>query len=253
MSKIYIDPGHGGKDPGAVGINGVHEADINLKVAKYLKKELERNGQTIKMSRETDVTKELEDRVNEANKWGADIFISIHCNAYEDESANGTETYVYKRGYEAEKIADKVHAQLMIALDTKNRCLVTTGGKKVNIIKEANYYVLRKTTMPANLVELAFVTNKKDCAKLVDDSYQKKSAIAICKGICTYLGITYKEEKKVVEKNDYTGHWAEAAIKEMIEDKIMVGDGKGTFRPNDAITRAEVAQVVSNLKKYLGK
>lgn len=253
MSKIYIDPGHGGKDPGAVGIGGVHEADINLKVAKYLRKELERQGQGVKMSRDTDTTKELSQRTTEANTLGADIYCSIHCNAYEKESANGTETYVYKRGGKAEQIADKVHAQLMLALDTTNRCLQTINGKKVNVIKEASLYVLRKTTMPAFLVELAFITNKEDCAKLVDPSFQKKCAIAICKGICTYLGITYKGEEKDVEKKDYIGHWAEAVIDEMVKDKIMVGDGKGNFRPNDAITRAEVAKTISNLKKYLGK
>jgi N-acetylmuramoyl-L-alanine amidase len=253
MAKIYIDAGHGGKDPGAIGIGGAREADINLKVAKYLKKELERNGQTIKMCRTTDATKELAERTNEANKWGADIYCSIHCNAWKEESANGTETYVYKRGYKAEQIADKIHAQLMLALSTRNRCLETVNGKKVNVIKEANFYVLRKTTMPAFLVELAFITNKADCAKLVDASYQKKCAIAVCKGICTYLGITYKGEEKVVKKNDYTGHWAEAAIQEMVDKKIMVGDGKGTFRPDDTITRAEIAQMASNLLKHLGK
>lgn len=252
MAKIYIDAGHGGKDPGAIGVGGVHEADINLKVAKYLQAELKRNGQTIKMCRTTDVTKELSERTTEANKWGADIYCSIHCNAFNDVSANGTETYVYKRGYEAERIADKVHSQLMLVLNTRNRCLETVNGKKVNVIKEANFYVLRKTSMPAFLVELAFVTNKEDCAKLVDDAIQKKCAIAICKGICTHLGITYKAEEKEV-KNDYTGHWAEAAIKEMADKKIMVGDGKGKFRPDDAITRAEVAKTISNLLKYLGK
>lgn len=253
MSKIYIDPGHGGKDAGAIGINGKYEATVNLNVAKYLKKELERNGQTVKMCRTTNITKELSERTTEANNWGADIYCSIHCNAAEYESANGTETYVYKRGSKAEQIADKVHAQLMLALDTANRCIQTINGKKVNVVKEANFYVLRKTVMPAILVELGFITNKEDCAKLVDASIQKNCAIAICKGICTYLGITYKGEEKEVEKKDYTGHWAEDVIDEMVEDKIMVGDGKGNFRPNDAITRAEVAKTISNLKKYLGK
>lgn len=253
MAKIYIDPGHGGKDPGAVGVGGVHEADINLKVAKYLQEELKRNGQTAKMCRTIDATKELSERTTEANEWGADIYCSIHCNAYEKESANGTETYVYKRGYKAEQIADEVHVHLMLALNTRNRCLATVNGKNVNVIKEANFYVLRKTTMPAFLVELAFITNKEDCAKLTNATYQKNCAVAICKGICAYLGVTYKEEEKEVAKNDYTSHWAESAIQGMVDKKIMVGDGKGNFRPDDNITRAEVAQTITNLLKYLGK
>lgn len=252
MAKIYIDPGHGGKDPGAIGVGGVHEADINLKVAKYLQEELNRNKQTVKMGRTTDVTKELSERTTEANNWGADIYCSIHCNAFEKESANGTETYVYQRGYRAEQIADKVHAELMLVLNTTNRCLQTVNGKKVNVIKEANFYVLRKTTMPAFLIELAFITNKEDCAKLVDETCQKKCAIAICKGICSYLGIAYKGEEKEM-KNDYAGHWAKDSIQSMIDKKIMVGDGNGTFRPDGNITRAEVAKTIDNLLKYLGK
>lgn len=247
MSKIYIDAGHGGADPGAIGVGGVHEADINLKVALHLQDELERNGQTVKMCRTHDIYKDLSERTAEANAWGADYYISIHCNAYDGASANGTETYCYKKGGNGEKIAKAIQKELLVVLKTSDRCKDYGGSK------EANFYVLRKTNMPAALTELAFVTNKGDCAKLVDASYQKKCAVAICKGICSYLGVTYKAEEKEVEKNDYTGHWAEAAIKEVIKDKTMVGDGNGKFRPNDKITRGEVAQLVVNLKKYFGK
>lgn len=243
MAKIYIDAGHGGKDPGAIGVGSVHEADINLAVAKYLQTELKRQGQTIKMSRTEDTTKELNDRPKEANTWGADLVVSIHCNAYTNASANGTETYVYKKnGGNAEKLANKVQPNLVSTLSTTNRG-----------VKEGNLAMVRDTKAPAILIELAFVTNQSDCNKVNNATGQKKCAVAICKGICTYLGITYKGEEKEVEKNDYTGHWAETAIKEMVEKKLMVGDDKGTFRPNDAITRGEVAQVISTLLKYLGK
>jgi N-acetylmuramoyl-L-alanine amidase len=241
MSKIYIDPGHGGKDPGAIGVNGVHEADINLKVAKYLKVELERHGQEVRMSRETDVAKTLDERVNDANNWGADIFCSTHCNAFSIASAKGTETLIYANGGNAEKIAKKVHSNIVATLKTSDR------GIRVR----PELVVLRKTKAPAVLCELGFITNEDDCAKLVDASYQKKCAIAICKGILSHLGIIYKEEVKVT--NDYTGHWAEPAIKEMGDKGIMVGDGKGNFRPNDSLTRGELAQAISNLLKYLGK
>lgn len=191
MVKVYIDAGHGGSDPGAIGIGGVREADINLAVSKHLKAELERHGIAVKMSRTSDTTKSLEARAAEANSWGADIVGSIHCNAFDEESANGTETWVYKFGSNAEKIAKGVNANLVSVLDTYNRG-----------IKAGNLYMVRKTIAPAFLVELAFVSNKADCAKLVKDAYQKECAVAICKGICDYLGVTYKASEPTWVKDD---------------------------------------------------
>lgn len=240
-TKIYIDPGHGGKDPGAVGIDGINESTITLAVAKCLQTELKRQGFSVKMSRTTDTYKSLAERTSEANSWGADIVVSIHCNAFEDSSANGTETYVYKYGYKSSLLANDVQINLVSTLGTKNRG-----------VKEGNLAMVRDTVAPAILVELAFITNKTDCAKVDNANEQKKCAISICKGICSYLGITYTKEENKMEK-DYKGHWAEDAIEEMVKNKIMVGDGKGTFRPDDGITRAEVAKTIYNLLKYLGK
>lgn len=241
MTKIYVDAGHGGSDPGAIGIGNVHEADVNLLVAKYLQTELKRQGISVKMSRTTDATKALNDRPKEANKWGADIVVSIHCNAFEKASANGTETLIYKKGGNAEKIAKKVQPNLISVLKTTDRG-----------VKEGNLAMVRDTKAPAILVELAFVTNKDDCSKLINTTYQKNCAVAICKGICSYLGITYKKEEIKV-KTDYSTHWAKSAIQTVVDKKIMVGDGNGNFRPDDKITRAEVAQTITNLLKHLGK
>lgn len=239
-TKIYVDAGHGGNDPGAVGIGAVKESTITLAVAKYLQTELNRQGITVKMSRDSDVAKSLKTRCNEANKFGADIVVSIHCNAYEYTSATGTETYVYKLGGNAEKIANKVQANLVSALSTKDR------GVKVG-----NLAMVRDTNAPAILCELAFITNEAECSKVNNSAGQKKCAVAICKGICTYLGITYKEETTAVNTNvktDYKGHWAEKAIDYVVEKKYMVGDGNGTFRPNDKLTRAEMAQILYNIE-----
>ncbi len=241
MKKIYIDPGHGGTDPGAVGIANIEEGDITLAVAKYLKVELERQKVSVKMSRTTDASKTLATRSAEANSWGADIVCSVHCNSYEKTSANGTEVLIYKKGGNAEKIANKVLANLVKTLKTTNR----------GVKERSDLHILKKTNAPAILCELAFISNKADKEKIDEAKEQKACAIAICKGICEYLGIAYKEEKEV--KKDYIGHWAESAIEEMVEKEIMVGDGKGTFRPDDAITRGEVAKTISNLLKYLGK
>lgn len=241
--KIYIDPGHGGTDPGAVGVANIEEEDITLEVAKYLKVELERQNMSVKMSRTSDASKTLATRAGEANSWGADIVCSVHCNSYDKTSANGTEVLIYKKGGNAEKIANKVLSNLVSTLKTTNR----------GVKERSDLYILRKTNAPAILCELAFISNKADKEKIDEATEQKACAVAICKGICEYLGITYKGEEKEVEKKDYIGHWAEDAIEEMVEKEVMVGDGKGTFRPNDAITRAEVAKTISNLLKYLGK
>lgn len=242
MIKIYIDPGHGGTDPGAVGIANIEEKNITLSVAKYLKIELERQKMSVKMSRTTDELKAIATRATEANSWGADIVCSIHCNSFTNASANGTEVLIYKKGGNAEKIANKVLAHLVSVLKTTNR----------GVKERSDLGILRKTTAPAILCELAFISNKADKVKIDEANEQKACAVAICKGICEYLGITYKGEEKEVKK-DYIGHWAESAIEEMVEKEIMVGDGKGKFRPNDNITRGEVAKLVSNLLKYLGK
>ena len=232
MAKVYVDAGHGGKDVGAIGIGNVHEADINLNVCKHLQTELQRQGIEVKMCRTTDVFKDLKARTSEANKWGADIVCSVHCNAFKDVTANGTEVFCYKMGGNGEKIATYVQNELLSVLGTKSRG-----------VKEGNLAMVRDTNAPAILCELGFITNASDCSKI--RANEKNCAIAICKGICKYLGITYKGETKVT--NDYSKHWAKKAIEYCIEKKYMVGDGKGKFRPNDKLTRGEMAQILYNL------
>lgn len=242
-TKIYIDAGHGGDEPGAVGINKIEEEDITLPVAKYLEAELKRQGITTKMSRTTDSNKTLSVRASEANQWGADIVCSVHCNAYEKASANGTEVIIYKKGGQAEKIASKVLSQLLSVLKTTNR----------GVKEDASLYILRKTNAPAILCEIAFITNKADKEKIDEAAEQKAVAVAICKGICSYLGITYKkEETKKVNKTKFKDEnkmspWAVDAIKKVSELGIMNGDTSGKFRPKDNITREEIAVVIANL------
>lgn len=239
-TRIYIDAGHGGTDCGAIGINKIEEEDITLPVALYLDAELKRHGISTKMSRTTDSNKTLEVRAAEANQWGADIVCSVHCNAYEKASANGTEVIIYKKGGQAEKIASKVLSQLLSVLKTTDR----------GVKEDSTLYILRKTVAPAILCEIAFVTNKADKEKIDEAAEQKAVAVAICKGICSYLGITYKPEK--VQKTKFKDEnkmspWAVDAIKKVSELGIMNGDTSGKFRPKDNITREEIAVVIANL------
>jgi N-acetylmuramoyl-L-alanine amidase len=245
MYKIYIDAGHGGTDAGAIGVGGIKEADINLTAAKYLDAELKRHGISTKMCRTTNATKSLADRAAEANKWGATYICSLHCNAYDNMIANGTETLIYKKGGTAEKLAIKVQAELVSAFKTANR----------GVKERPDLYILRKTTAPAILCEIAFITNNADKAKVDEAAEQKAVAVAICKGICSYLGIAYKKEEINVNKTKFKDEskmssWAIDSIKYVSDKGIMNGDTNGKFNPKKNLTREEAAVIV---KKILEK
>ncbi len=177
--KVFIDPGHGGNDPGAV-VNGIRECDINLLVAKRMKYHLLRHNLQVMMSRETDTTVELNQRTNMANNWGADVLVSIHCNSA-TPAAYGIETYCYMFQYR--KLADSVHAKL---LEDKSLYYYNRG------VKEADFHMLRESYMDACLVEMAFISNERDSQLL--KTQQEGFAIAETKGILSYFGIAWQNE-----------------------------------------------------------
>lgn len=186
--KICIDPGHGGKDPGAVGPGGTKEKDVVLAVAKYLKQELSAIAQ-VTLTRTTDQYVELSERAALANNLGVDYFISVHCNSATNQTAKGTETLVYALGGEAEKLAKTVQARLIDVLKTSDRG-----------VKTRNVYVLRKTKMPAILVELAFISNPEEEKLLTNSVWQQKAAQTIAKGVANYLGINLEGDDEGVQK-----------------------------------------------------
>lgn len=184
--KIFIDQGHNpeGINAGAEG-NGIREQDITYPVGIYLRDILNQDGRfEARTSRNspdevlgTSNATSLASRVNMANSWPADYFISIHCNANTNPTVNGSEVYVYR--------ADSVAGQLArFVLDA----IVERVGTKDNGVREnPSLYVLRRTSMPAILVELAYVTNDEDAQKLINDQYA--FAYAIYEGIVGYLGL----------------------------------------------------------------
>ena len=186
-TKIYIDQGHNpeGINAGAEGF-GYREQDITYAVGIYLRDILLEDGRfevrnsrnTPEESLGTSNATSLAARVRCANEWGADYFISIHCNASENPAANGSEVYVYRQGSVAAALAQQVLEAIVARLGTKN------NGVRVN----PSLYVLRRTRMPAILVELAYITNEEDVQKLVNDQYA--FAYAIYEGLCRYLGLT---------------------------------------------------------------
>jgi len=173
--KVFIDPGHGGRDPGAVR-NGLNEKDANLAIALKLKSKLEAAGFTVVMRRSGDQYSTLDEIVDLANRSGADIFVSIHNNAALSSAAQGTETYWCANGVNgSNQLAGYIQSNLVSQINRANRG-----------VKTANFRVIKYTTMPAALVECAFVSNPTEAELLKSSSFQDKCATGIFNGISRF-------------------------------------------------------------------
>jgi len=196
--KVFIDAGHNhsGVDTGAVG-NGLREQDITYLIASRVEKTLLAKGISVKMSRNslTDnvivggtISDSLRARYTSANSWGADIFVSIHCNAFTNTTAKGCEVYSYKTGGNSEMLAKNILNGIL-----SNTDLMSRGTKT------ANYSVIKNTTMPAVLVETAFITNTDDAKVLGSEDGQKQISKGIAEGIMEYLGIDYSDTQSQID------------------------------------------------------
>lgn len=181
--KIFINPGHGGTDPGACG-NGLKERDVVLKIGKRVENYLRAVGYDVKLFQYDG----LGEICNAANDYGADLFVSIHCNAANGK-ARGTETYCFYGSTNGRKLATAIQRQLIDSIDTVDRG-----------VKEAGFYVLSGTNMPAALVETAFIDNPQDAALLVE--HEDDFARAIARGISDYFA-TDKPLPDVIDAPHY--------------------------------------------------
>lgn len=180
MVKIYIDPGHGGNDPGAQG-NGLQEKNVTLAIANRVKNILtnEYSNATVKMSRTGDQTVSLAARTNDANSWGADYFLSIHINA---GGGTGYEDYIHDSLSDSSRTAslrNTIHAEIVKLINMSNR------GKK-----KANLHVLRESTMSAMLTENGFIDTKADADKMKQNSWLDNVARGHVNGLEKALGLT---------------------------------------------------------------
>ncbi len=178
--KVVIDPGHGGSDPGAVGINGLRETDIVLDVSKNVSKFLTYKGVKTILTRNNDRTLDLQPRVSKANNSKADIFVSIHANATRGKrkDVNGLETYYYS-GYKGYSLAKNIQKQI----------LIVSPQSPDRGVRRSRFYVIRKTSMPAALVEIGFLTGMYDADLLQQKAYRDKMSFAIARGILNYLKV----------------------------------------------------------------
>ena len=173
--KVFIDAGHGGTDPGALGY-GYRDSDLNLQGANKVESKLKSKGIDVKMSRNSDIFYSLSERAEMANDYGADAFVSIHQNSAEAKSANGIETYYNRKKEEDRPLSNDIQKQVISQTGANNRG-----------VKNAEFTVLVKSKMISALVECGFITNELEVKKLSDSSYQDKLATGIANGIEEYL------------------------------------------------------------------
>ena len=233
--KVCIDPGHGGYDPGAVGPTGLREKDVALQIALQVGQRIQAAGIQVAYTRTSDavswpanINQDLAVRSQIANQTGADLFISVHLNSG-SSTAHGTETYYLQFGGQGEQAARLVQSNLTSVLGLTDRG-----------VKTANYYVLRNTTMPAVLVETAFISNPQEEALLRTAAFQEAAAQAIASGICKYFGV------REVNPVDNVSEWAKEAWKWAIEKGLCADDN-----PKDTLTKEQVVFMI--YKAFGGK
>ena len=192
---VFLDPGHGGKDPGAVYYN-TNEKDLTMQVYKKLRKELESLGYTVLTSRDSDVYVDfVTERSKMVNKTDADMFISIHFNATGNPASNraGIQTYSYEEADDyPSKInpywhnhPDRISESNRLAADIHSSLLAETGAKDAGLLK-SSFAVLRETDKPAVLLELGYIDNFNENQQIRSDAYQNRLVAGIVKGIQKY-------------------------------------------------------------------
>ena len=186
---VVIDAGHGGSDPGKVGINNQLEKEINLKIAEILKDFLQAEGIEVVMTRESDAglydegasNKKVQDmkrRLEIIEKADPVIVVSIHQNSYHEEYVKGAQVFYYTHSTDGERAAG-IMQKALLAVDQENH-----RQEKA----DDGYYLLRRTEVPTIIVECGFLSNREEAEKLVDEKYQKKIAKAVVQGIEEFVG-----------------------------------------------------------------
>lgn len=179
---VIIDAGHGGKDPGKVGVNNVLEKDLNLQIAQKVKTKLEELGISVIMTREDDSMEEskvadMKKRVKLINEVKPVIAVSIHQNSYSQADIKGAQVFYYEQSKDGKNAAEIMQHALK-ELDSNN-----TRDIKAN----NTFYMLKKTEVPTIIVECGFLSNAQEAEKLTKEEYQQELAAAICSGIVKWL------------------------------------------------------------------
>lgn len=203
---VVIDPGHGGSDPGAVGPTGLKESIVAWNIACIVADLLERYGITVIFTRNGEERVSINKRIEIANYSKTDYFVSIHINSATNPLATGTETFAYAKGVEGDRLAHSIQRNLVQAIGLADR------GVKYNSLQ-----VVRDTTMPACLVEVAFINNPAEEKLLKDVEFLERAALGIARGILEHLEIDY------IPKEDKPMSWEEKQGLEHLESLVKKG------------------------------
>lgn len=217
MKKVFIDAGHGGKDPGAVA-NGLQEKDIVLAVSLGVKRQLESqyDGVQVLFSRSTDIYLTLKERTDKANAAGADLLVSIHCNA--GGGAGGFETFRYSNASsKSTSFQNVLHGEVMAALKPYG---VLDRGKK-----SKNLHMVRESKMPAVLTENLFIDVAADAARLKRPEVVAAIIQGHVYGIAKYLGLKRKEGAAAADK---APEWKEKGKDWLVKNANVSEDWKAT-------------------------
>ena len=177
--KWYLDFGHGGKDSGAVSANKTKESDTVLKIGMLIKNNLEKEGEKVVTTREKDLYYSLDYRSSKANKENCDYFVSIHMNSSTNKSAKGVEVWVYDEKSKLYTLSKDICTNLSKSINTPNR------GVKIS----KSFSVLRKTKMPALLIEIDFISNPSVESNLASEKYIKDISSSISSTLLSFANI----------------------------------------------------------------
>ena len=186
---VAIDSGHGGIDPGKIGVGGIYEKNVNLAIAKKLKILLEQSGITVIMTRsddnglydESDTNKKAVDmkkRVSIINEGNVNAAVSIHQNSFQSQDVKGAQVFYYKHSVEGKKLAEILQASFKENLDSENKRVEKA---------DSTYYMLVHTSAPTVIAECGFLSNPTEASLLNSSEYQQKIAEALYKGIINYF------------------------------------------------------------------
>lgn len=186
---VVVDAGHGGDDPGKVGINGALEKDVNLEIAKRLAVLLEQSDVKVVMTREDEnglydvdadrkKVQDMKRRIALMEEADPDIVVSVHQNSYDDASIKGAQVFYYTSSAEGKELAETIQSRMVSGLDPENHRVAKAND---------SYYLLKKTTRPIVIVECGFLSNPQEAELLVDPVYQERVAWQIHMGVLQYL------------------------------------------------------------------
>lgn len=243
--KVVIDAGHGGSDPGAIGVNGLREKDVNLDISQKLRDELTARGYEVVMTRTDDSYWSLAQRVDFTDSLQADLFVSVHANSHPNGTAKGSMVLYYDNDYPQEDYpaSDKMKQLTPYSKDLAQHVLDSlvsaAGTKNLGLVPSA-VYVARMGSIPSILVETAFLSQSGDAALLANDAVRAKMAAGIANGIAAYTPPLF---------TDSLGHWAREAILRMKNKGVIEGIAN-RYEPDRALKRAEFLTLMDRVFSF---